>query len=187
MPYSTPEKQRAYQERRKQRYREDPELRARAQAATRAWAAANPERLRELQKRWTAANPDRVRASQRKYQETHPEKSREAHLWRKHGLRPDALAEIWNLQGGNCYLCLEPLGLDEAVVDHDHRCCPKDSSCRLCRRGLTHNGCNVSIGHASDNPALLRLWADNLDAAQRLVEERIAVRPEQLALDITGE
>jgi ABC-type multidrug transport system ATPase subunit len=36
MPYSDPAKQKEYQERRKQRYRENPEMRARAQAARQA-------------------------------------------------------------------------------------------------------------------------------------------------------
>ncbi len=186
MPYNTPEKQRAYQERRKQRYREDPEMRARAQAANKRWREANPERSAEAIKRWAAANPDRRRASKRRYLENHPGKSRDAHLWRRHGMRQEEVAEMWEQQGGDCYLCQEPVELDEVHIDHDHRHCPQDYSCRACRRGLVHHTCNVSIGHAGDDPAKLRRWADNLEVAQRAATERIAAASEQLPLDMAG-
>jgi hypothetical protein len=49
---------RAQNERRRARLREDPEHRAKARAATTAWARENPDRLREYQARWRAAHPD---------------------------------------------------------------------------------------------------------------------------------
>lgn len=184
MPYKDPAKEKERQERRKQRYREDPEFRARQQERVRLWAAANPERQRELERRWAAANPDRVLAASRRYHEKNPQKSRLTHLWRKHRLRPGDVAEIWEQQNGKCYLCQEPLDLAEARVDHDHRCCPQNESCGTCRRGLVHNGCNVSIGHSGDSPERLRRWADNLESAQRAVTERLVSRHEQLVLDL---
>lgn len=32
-------------------------------------------------------------------------------------------------------------------VDHDHRCCPGETSCGNCVRGLTHETCNKRIGY----------------------------------------
>lgn len=170
MPYKDPEKAREYQrEYHRRRMREDPEYRARQQAVI---------------KRWGQLNPGRRRESSRRYLEKNPQKNREAHLWHKHGLRQDDLAGIWELQDRRCYLCLEPLDLAEVRVDHDHRHCPREESCGTCRRGLAHNGCNVSIGHSGDSPERLRRWADNLEAAQRSVTERLASRHEQLVLDL---
>lgn len=181
MPYKDPK---AAYERQKKRYREDPEYRARQLARSKRWRDANPEKMREAQKRWEQADPERRKAVKRRWLENHPGHSRAAHLRRKHGLRVHELAELWESQDGRCYLCREPLDLAEVHVDHDHRCCPDDHSCAWCRRGLVHKECNVSIGHAGDSPEMLRRWADNLEAAQRAVTERLAGRSEQLKLEL---
>lgn len=173
MPYKDRENQR---ERWKQRYREDPEFRARERARRKRWREANPGRERR--------NPERERESALRWSRANPERRREYNLWRNHGLRPDVIAEIWELQDGKCYLCQEPLALAEVHIDHDHRCCPRRRSCGTCRRGLAHDGCNASIGHSGDSPERLRLWAANLEAAQRVVTERLASRHEQLLLDL---
>lgn len=181
MPYKDPAKER---ERSRRRYREDPKYRAQIAAANKRWRDANPQKVREAQRRYRDADPERRREQKRRYLERNPGKSREAHLWRKHGLRPEEVAELWELQDYRCYLCQESLDLAEVHIEHDHRCCPEDASCRWCRRGLAHKGCNVSIGHAGDSPERLRLWAANLEAAQRAVTERLAGRHEQLLLDL---
>lgn len=46
-------------------------------------------------------------------------------------------------QGGNCALCGEHCGADEAVTDHDHK------TGQI--RGVLHRGCNAMLGHIENN------------------------------------
>jgi hypothetical protein len=75
-------------------------------------------------------------------------------------------AAAWQRQEGRCYLCGDPMDIDKAVIDHDHDCCPKNSSCSNCRRGLAHYACNFLVGEAKDSPERLRKIADNLEKAK---------------------
>ena len=92
-------------------------------------------------------------------------------------------AALWEEQCGKCYLCgiyLVPGAGSAVVLDHDHRCCPAQKSCRYCRRGLACDYCNTLIGLANDDPALLRQIADNLETAIADVTARLAGKPRQL-------
>jgi hypothetical protein len=135
----------------------------------RRWRKANPEKQREHNRRWYEANREKIRAQRRRYYEANRDKQRQqqrdAQLWRMHGMYPHDWAAMWASQGGCCYLCSYPLPDDPAkvAIDHDHRCCPMNRSCRRCRRGMAHKLCNVIIGAAGDDPALLRWIADRLE------------------------
>lgn len=100
-------------------------------------------------------------------------------MWQKHRMTAADLMRIHDAQQGLCYLCGDPLPHDRQLlaIDHDHRCCPSGRSCARCRRGLTHHGCNVLIGHAQADPQRLRRIADNLEAAIAAAGERIACEP----------
>lgn len=89
---------------------------------------------------------------------------------------------MWDLQGGRCYLCADPL-FRGAVIDHDHACCPAGKSCRRCRRGLACQRCNRLIGMVHDQPALLRRIADNLDA--RMARGGVLMSAAEVAADLT--
>ena len=95
---------------------------------------------------------------------------------------PVVFAEMWAAQDGRCYLCRRELDPGKAHMDHDHRCCPDGASCSRCRRGLACRACNTLVGSAEDDPARLRLIADNLEAALALAAERLAGKPEQMLL-----
>ena len=109
------------------------------------------------------------------------QRGRVARFRKNHGLWPEDLVAIWEEQGGLCYLCGEEI-TDKAAIDHDHSCCPKEFSCRVCRRGLAHANCNASIGFAGDDPEQLRTMADALEAAQLEVNKRKAAAGQQVAL-----
>lgn len=87
-----------------------------------------------------------------------------------HGVR----AVMWREQDGCCYLCGRELGPHRmAVIEHDHRCCPPNKSCAVCRRGLACYPCNSIIGLAADDPDLLETIARNLRPALAAVTERL--------------
>lgn len=93
-------------------------------------------------------------------------------------MTPEDWTAIFTAQGGRCYLCRDPLEVQEnglkrgenVHIEHDHRCCPTKRSCARCRRGLSCPRCNLLIGRVADDPALLRLIADNLEKALNLLE-----------------
>lgn len=163
----------------------DEKRRAYQREYQRVWRARNPEKVRAIQRRnnerrrdknnaarraWRAANMDREREQQREYRAKHP--------WRQHAGFTDAdFAAMLAKQEGKCYLCGEVMLMKSIRVDHDYSCCPRNSSCPVCRRGLVHHRCNVLIGYADESPARLRRTANALEAAQDAVSKRKSKAP----------
>ena len=98
--------------------------------------------------------------------------------------RDAVVARLWAEQNGLCYLCEEPMALAAASLDHDHRCCPLDSFCAYCVRGLCHVACNHAIGKARDDPDRLECIARNLRSVIADVDARMTSKPEQVVLDV---
>jgi hypothetical protein len=161
-------------------------------AYMREYHASNRERLlarkreasREYRQR-TRLDPDlaqRRRDSQRRHREANRQHIRSRERLRKHGLTPEGWTALWTAQDGKCYLCLCPLSADNAVIEHDHRCCPEHASCSTCRRGLACAGCNNAVGFAGDDPERMLLMAGNLRKAMQAVAERMLAKPVQGSL-----
>ncbi len=186
---------RAYAESRREEIRE----------VKRRWREANPEKVQEIKERFKErhpgngkerysrlkADPERL-AKNQEYHRQHYQANREEYLERarrrsmaqptvhyqyRHGRDWDELFnEFWELQGGLCYLCGDPLERTKfrgVHLDHDHSCCKLGYSCEKCRRGLSCPDCNILIGRAKDDPDRLRRIADNLEKASELVRQRI--------------
>lgn len=130
----------------------------------------HPDKLREKSRaRWQKikADPDTLAKKHlrhREYYAANRDAWTERSLRVRHEMTAADLRTLWESQRQLCYLCELDLLLEEAVIDHDHRCCGPKKSCPKCRRGLAHNGCNQLIGIARDDAALLRLIAANLEA-----------------------
>jgi hypothetical protein len=75
-------------------------------------------------------------------------------------------------QSDGCAICgsVIPGGNGRFHVDHDHACCP-GKSCGKCVRGLLCVNCNFMLGHAQDDPDVLRAAADYLERHQMTLEE----------------
>lgn len=145
------------------------------------WRAANREKLREYNRRWRAANPDKANGKKRRWRDANREADLAKNRQRAHGQGIDAAVEaMWQEQQGCCYLCGNLLTRDQAVIEHDHACCPNGKSCRYCRRGLACQLCNSVIGFAHDDPDLLRKIAANLETVLQPVRDRIAGKPQQM-------
>jgi hypothetical protein len=171
----------------------------------RQYAADNAERKRDAARQWRLDNPERSRESRRQYVSTHYEEVLEdsrRRYWenqdqanegrRKRRQRPggktprerkrdEIIAILWTEQGGLCYLCEEAVTLEDAVLEHDHRCCPLGQFCSFCIRGAAHGECNKAIGHAADDPDRLERIARNLRAKLAEVDDQLKGKPEQLS------
>jgi hypothetical protein len=141
------------QEKHGERYRTEKRRRYAALMDDPAQAAVHKELEHQ---RYEAQKGDRKRST----------RTRKAHL----------VNDLYNTQDGKCYLCGDPLDLEnrrKVHLDHDHSCCPLGSGCWICRRGLACDRCNFLIGWADDDPQRLRRIADNLEKAQEGVHRRM--------------
>lgn len=75
---------------------------------------------------------------------------------RKYNLTEDQYNEMFAAQGGRCGCCgtLRPTKRGWHI-DHDHACCPGEGSCGECVRGILCARCNIMLGYAQDNAAIL--------------------------------
>lgn len=135
------------------------------------WARVNRDRINEL-RRIRRADPEYRRRELARDNKPRPDR------WIKtyYGLTREQWNGLLESQGGGCAICgrTEPRpGAPKSGfhVDHDHACCPGKRCCGRCIRGLLCNHCNPMLGHADDDPAILRSAADYLDRwKDRLVD-----------------
>lgn len=167
---ANPEKRRQYLERFKKRHPDNGKERY-------AQLRADPERYAEVQeqkRQYYLEHKDEIHERARRQRQRWP--TREYNT--KHGCDWDELfAQLWHTQQGKCYLCEDPLdrGKYRGIhLDHDHSCCRLGRSCEKCRRGLACMQCNSLIGWAKDDPDRMRRIADNLEAANILVRQRMS-------------
>jgi hypothetical protein len=150
----------------------------------REWYLRNREQILEKRRAYYAQNREKIGQSNRARYVQNRDRRRAYGAVYRHGMQPGDWAAMWQEQDGRCYLCGDALVADDASthVDHDHACCGRERSCPVCRRGLAHSACNVSIGNAGDDPARLRRMADALEAAKAQVALRMATAGHQPAL-----
>lgn len=153
----------------------------------------DPAIQRQRHREYYEANRDQVRATQASWHQKNPgyqhdwymrnrEQTRAYGYLRRHGLRPEDWASLWEEQRGCCYLCGRSMTVDEAFIDHDHSCCPQMKSCANCRRGLACKRCNTLIALADEDPMRLHRIADALEIAQAAYAIRNLTGAEQLTM-----
>lgn len=76
---------------------------------------------------------------------------RNLRLTRRYGLSGPKFEALLQQQSGGCAVCgtVEPDGA--WTVDHDHACCPSESSCGACIRGVLCFRCNTALGLLGDS------------------------------------
>lgn len=83
-----------------------------------------------------------------------------------YGITPARFGEMLGDQNGLCAVCARslrvsgPIGGDKCTVDHDHS---KKKGDPGFVRGLVHSSCNSMLGHAHDDPVVLRKAATYLE------------------------
>lgn len=128
---------------------------AKERIQTYRWRAANPERYRASRKRWEIANRERNAERMRAWREANPERWKE--ICRRAAERQrEKKLRMRERQGKPKPECCEVCGASGILAwDHDHA--------TGAFRGWLCHGCNLSIGNAKDDPAILRKLADYLE------------------------
>lgn len=101
-----------------------------------------------------------------------PLAARKSVLRTRYGLTWDAFNAMLAAQGGGCAICFskEPRGKGSWHIDHDHSCCPTDSSkgivktCGKCVRGILCHQCNTGLGNFRDDRQLLHFAVQYLES-----------------------
>lgn len=182
-PRMSPEQEKARQrERSKAYYEANRELvseRAKQKRADPVAGEKARERDRESKANLSPEKREKVRRDARERYRKNPRSREEisrAHLHTRYRLTPDDRQQMIDEQGSCCYLCGDPLDLAQwrkVHVDHDHRCCPRGTTCGNCIRGIACDPCNRGAGYFREDPNRLRRVADALEAAQARVRLRI--------------
>ena len=141
-------------------------------AYMRQWRADHPQEARAVKQRyiekksqdpdWVETERERHRVVQEQWRKANPEKrsaiARKAELLKRHSMTVERYDALVDEQSGVCALCEQPpRGKRRLVVDHDHSCCPGNSSCGNCVRGLLCDACNRGLGMLGDDLESLQL------------------------------
>jgi hypothetical protein len=85
----------------------------------------------------------------------------------KFGITPADVDRLLAGQGGVCAICKGTNAIWH--VDHDHSCCPGQTTCGGCIRGILCQPCNLALGLFKDNADSLRAAANYLERSDQYV------------------
>lgn len=156
-------------------YRKEAHCRSCRNKAALAWHHANPDKAKKIVKEWDEKNPGKRAAQSKQWYRDNPD-AKKRHAATAEAKNPGAAARMkrnsvlktaYNMtieafdsllasQNGVCSICAGPAaGRGTFHVDHCHK--------TGIIRGLLCHHCNVGLGCAKDNPALLRKMANYLE------------------------
>jgi hypothetical protein len=81
---------------------------------------------------------------------------------KKKGLTVENFMDMSRDQDHVCMICKKPDPNKRLSVDHDHSCCPGNTSCGKCTRGLLCSHCNKTLGMVNDDVNILQDMIDYL-------------------------
>ena len=150
-------------------WRKRPGNAAKSDAWAKRWKAANPEVVRGFGAKHYQQNRDRIIARTAAWIKANPvahsRHSYFGHVRRKYNVSRERFDAMLIAQAGRCAICTEPMV--QPCVDHDHACCPHDSSCGACVRGLLCQSCNQGLACFKDSPEIMAAASDYLSASGR--------------------
>ena len=123
---------------------------------------ATPEQLRASRKKYRQSEKGRLQRQLAASSERGRAKNKEAHLKIKYGITLDHFNEMLEEQEHKCAICStsvtvgDPNSRDVACVDHNHK--TGDTRSILCKM------CNLILGHANDDIALLTKCVQYLES-----------------------
>jgi hypothetical protein len=142
----------SYLKRRKQRYAEDADFRAKTRDYNRAWHEAHRARVNEARRRQWRDDPAR-KLKQRTYRR---KSQRKDQLKYYYGMSVADYEALLAKQNGACAICKQTFA-QTPCVDHSHITGEV--------RGLLCRSCNLGLGHFKDDPRLTRAATAHLEAA----------------------
>lgn len=91
---------------------------------------------------------------------------------KKYGLTQEKFDNFLISQDNKCAVCKrsEPGGQGTWHIDHDHECCPDNSSCGQCVRGLLCWQCNYALGLLQDSPEILHRAGVYISSNRQMLE-----------------
>lgn len=119
-------------------------------ASRKRWKEANPDRVRDINRRHYEKHREKMRTRNGEYAEQNPDKIRDNNL-RRTGFTARLIEATISLQGGLCPICgcdLASLPRKHVHADHCHF--------TTTPRGVLCHSCNTGIGSLRDDVALLR-------------------------------
>jgi hypothetical protein len=121
------------------------------------WGRANADKVRGYKQKYYQANLAEVKAKKHAEYMADPKKAWAYQIERKYGLTPESYDELFASQDYACVGCgtAESVGDRPWHIDHEHR--------TNIVRGILCKRCNLTLGHAKDNPATLRKLAAYLE------------------------
>jgi len=136
-----------------------------AAARQKAYRQRHPEKVKAALEAYRKANPDKVRLRKKNWHHRNSAKINLQNKLRKYGLSQADFAEMVEACSGRCPCCKTPFSdlfggkNHRPVIDHDHR----KGFARQAVRGAICHRCNITIGHAGDDPRILRACARHLE------------------------
>jgi hypothetical protein len=143
-------------ERKRQRYAEDPEFRAKVLATNKAWHEANTDQVKEARRQKRAENPEAKPKNPSKQRLHDPAAQRESTLKCLYGMSTADYDAMLAQQHGTCAICRTKPPDQTLAVDHSH------VTERV--RGLLCRDCNLGLGNFKDDPRLTRRAYEYLEA-----------------------
>lgn len=89
------------------------------------------------------------------WRQQNPDKAIAHHRWARYRITAAQATAMLKRQARKCRLCHGNLSLRQAMVDHNHSCCPTRRSCGLCVRSLLCRRCNNLVGYLESTAPLL--------------------------------
>jgi hypothetical protein len=102
------------------------------------------------------SDEERLRRNQtnKLYRRLHPEKVRFGMIKNRYKLSFEGYNDLIVAQDNRCAVCSKKF-TKTPHVDHDHACCPGETSCGKCIRGLLCGKCNTLLGLSGDSVEVL--------------------------------
>ena len=104
----------------------------------------------------------------RQHRKENPDTYRGYEYKKKYKISLDTYNKILEEQGGVCAIC-GGVWSRSLVVDHDHDCCPGETTCGNCLRALLCGSCNAGLGWFKHDPKIM-------ESAIRYIKE-VKARP----------
>jgi hypothetical protein len=105
-------------------------------------------KAQERSKKWYENNRDKVREKNKANKKYRANRDRWYRIKNTYNLTEQQYWDILNKQNGYCAICEKKV--EKLYIDHDHSCCPTETSCGKCVRGILCQKCNMFMHYVDE-------------------------------------